>query len=230
MSFRLELEMFDSKSTRFTTRDGSHWRKSDHTSLVMFTIKRAVLATGAAMFAFGAQANFATFDSVVTFTDLRSYQEDGMWITVDKDAYVDFDPTHGNGGGFSGGFFYPNGGANGASSISMVDGSVMSAISFTLGDGYSGPNTYYHFWAYVGATLVDDGFGEFVSGGTFSYSGSFDKFRIGATTVGGQEALTPDDFQAVALDNVRTEAVPEPTTMAMLGLGVAAMVRRRVRK
>ena len=181
------------------------------------------------MSAMAAQANLATFDNVVDGTDLSAYQEDGMWITVQNIAYTSFDPSHGHGGGFSGGFHYPNSGVNGATSISMVNGSVMNSLSFTLGDGWGGPDTYYHYWAYMGATIVDNGSGTFISGNTFAYNGSFDKFRIGAYSQGGEGSATPDSFQAVALDNVST-VVPEPTTMAILGLGATALLRRRNRK
>lgn len=181
------------------------------------------------MSAMMAQANLATFDNVTNGTDLTAYQEDGMWITVPNIAFVTFDPSHGHGGGFSGGFHYPNSGVNGATSISMVNGSVMNGVSFTLGDGWVGPDTYYHYWAYMGANIVDDGFGTFISGGTFSYNGSFDKFRISAVQSGNEPNATPDDFQAVALDNV-TNVVPEPTTMAVLGLAATALLRRRNRK
>lgn len=179
------------------------------------------------MTAMAANASFATFDSVVTGTDLSAYQEDGMWITVNKQAFQEFDPSHGHGGGFSGGFHYPSGGANGATSISMVNGSVMGSISMTLGDGFGGPDTYYHYWAYLGGNLVNDGWGTHTSGDMFNYVGSFDMFRIGAISDGQQQNLGPDDFQAVAIDNVRTDVVPEPASMTVLALGLAAVARRR---
>lgn len=49
-------------------------------------------------------------------------------------------------------------------------------------------------------------------------------FSYASSDVGQYGINTPTYF---ALDDVRTQAVPEPTTLAVLGLGVSALVRRR---
>lgn len=40
-------------------------------------------------------------------------------------------------------------------------------------------------------------------------------------------AVDPSGFNSMIVDNVRVQAVPEPGTMAVLGLGIAALLRKR---
>ncbi|MBS1717359.1 MAG: PEP-CTERM sorting domain-containing protein [Armatimonadetes bacterium] len=180
----------------------------------------------------GTVSNIATFDNVQTGQDLSAYSEDGMNVTVAKDAFTGWYlfPN------FSGNFFYPDGGANGANHISLVGGGSFAACDWNMGSGYvlnGDPNCYFHVWAYNGASLVGEASGFTAMGdqvGFYDAAGMTDIYvGVYANLGTAQDALVAS-FQAAAMDNVRigsASAVPEPTSMAALGLGIAALARKR---
>jgi hypothetical protein len=175
----------------------------------------------------------ATFDNVVTFTNLNGYTEDKLLISVNNVAYTFFDPTDGSGlGGFSGGFFYPNGGANGGTLITTTDGAKITGIEFNVGTGYGQTTTNFAWEAFKNGT--PDGSGALaVTSGTvlgFSDASGFDKLYIGAYVSLGtaQTANVVTDYQAAAIDNVKVQLqgvspVPEPSTLTLLGIGAAGL-------
>ena len=108
--------------------------------------------------------------------------------------------------------------------------STVAGQSYTLTfDAYTGGTQYTGLYlAQIdGATVLSGITGDESSftGGIVSYSYSF--VASGATTKVGFINIDPYVSQ---VDNVSVEAVPEPMTMAVLGLGAAAMLRRRNRK
>jgi len=197
----------------------------------------SVLSTIAFSFSFssgtvvGAVTNMATFDNVVTYDDLSAYTEDGMNITVPKDAYDDFDPSNGSGTNtFSGGFHYPNAGAYGATHISLIGGGTFNAIDMSEGNGWYSTTTYLAYWGYNGATLLGSGTAALVAGAQMGFTdggGITDLYIAAFGSAADAEAAGLDSFQAIAIDNVRMGTVPEPGTLAALGLGLVALARLR---
>ncbi len=182
----------------------------------------------------------ATFDSVVTGTPLGAYTEGGLNITVPGSAYAEFTPAP----GFSGGFHYPSGGANGPTVISPTDSAIMFAVEFNIGTGFyaqMGGTGYFAWETRLGGTSTGGGYFTAdlsqaqVAG--FADLAGFDTLLVAnyqglAEAMGG---ITPEGYQALALDNLKVQlgpsdvVIPEPATFALAGLGIALIGLRRRR-
>ena len=166
----------------------------------------------------------ATFDNMQTFDPLQNYQEDGLILDVDDEAYVftppGFDPAWGPP-------YYPNGGCEDDVVITRIDGLDFEVLEMNVSHGYGGLDIFVWARAHLDNALVDD-FDIDVRGGTLiGFTGVFDELRISAYSDGATRDLhIEDSFQAIALDNVAFGDIPEPGTLALLGLGVF-LVRRR---
>ena len=68
-----------------------------------------------------------------------------------------------------------------------------------------------------------------IQGGTLiGFTGVFDELRISTYADAATRDLhIPDSFQAIALDNVAFGYIPEPASLALVGLGVLLLSRRR---
>jgi hypothetical protein len=155
-------------------------------------------------------------------------------FSVNKTADTTFDPTGGSGlGGFSGGFHYPSGGANGGTLISTTDGAKILGVEFNVGNGYEQPTTYFAYEGFQNGN--PDGSGAFavVSGSVLGFRdpGGFDQLYIGAyeNLLQAQSANVVTDFQAVAIDNVKVQlngvaASPEPGSLMLMGLSAVGLI------
>jgi len=166
----------------------------------------------------------ATFDDLQTYDPLQNYHEDGLILDVDDFAFVytppGFDPAWGPP-------YYPNGGCNDDDVITRIDGLDFEVLEMNVSHGFGGMDIFVWARAYLNDAMVDD-FDIDVRGGTLiGFTGVFDELRISAYSDAATRDLhIPDSFQAIALDNVAFGYIPEPGTLALLGLGVF-LVRRR---
>lgn len=180
----------------------------------------------------------ATFNSVVTGTDLTDYSENNLSITIPDSAYLDFPPNT----GFSSGYHYPFSGANAPTVIKTTDALEIQALEFNIGTGYGGSE---HYFAYE---VLDDGLP--VAQGSFSLNARAGSVVVGLRDVTAgfdevrfanyqtlQEAMAGigSGLNGLAIDNLNVQinasAIPEPSHFGMitvLGL-VGFVVGRRYR-
>jgi hypothetical protein len=188
--------------------------------------------------AVSAEIRTATFDSIVTGTNLNGYTEGNLIISTPTTAYVAYytstsgifpsaSPTY---PGFSGGFFYPIGGVSAPITVKPLDNADMYDVKFNAGSGFTGDADEFVSW-----NIWDDG--SIVSTGSLTvlkgdqvdiaYHGGFDSIDLYARNAEGGST------NALALDNLIVNTslvsrVPEPATMLLFGLGLVGLagVRR----
>lgn len=180
----------------------------------------------------GSPTHSATFDSLVPTVggiDLSDYTEDGLSVTVNDDAY--------NPAGYLYQTFYGFGGNNHWVTISVVDGSPIYALDFTLGHGW-GPwepgETTNLIWETFNGGL-STGFGDLIldveSTVGWTDIGGFDSLRV-AAHYQGINAF--GEYQGIMIDDLRVSSAPQAVPAAsstlglgFLGLGLLVFSRRR---
>ena len=166
--------------------------------------------------------NSATFDSIISNgINLSGYTEDGIIVDVPDISFIGFNAF--NNGDLTA-FHYGNGGNTSWVTISMVNGSLINALDFTLGNGNVGTHTDFIWETFVGATSTGFGALNLLKGSTVGWTDAsgFDSIRVAAYGPGidffGQN-------QAIALDNLNigttSASVPEPSIIWLLGSGLA---------
>jgi hypothetical protein len=179
----------------------------------------------------------ATFDSVVTDTDLSAYTEGGLSITVPTTAYGGYTP----GLGFIGGFHYPIGGVGAPTVISTTDALPIYAVEMTLGTGFVGMLTAYYAWeTRSGATVTGSGWfsADLTSVqilGIADNAGFDTLYLANYSDLATVQAGISSALNALAIDNVNVQLgptageVPEPATFGVVGAGLMAawFLRRR---
>jgi hypothetical protein len=125
--------------------------------------------------------------------------------------------------------WYPNGGGNGYTDITLTGGGSFSAIQFLTIGGFGGgsPNLQYEL-LYGGSVVATGNAGPVPlysdSGGAvfYGFSGAtFDEVRVQVQANAGPFNSTASE--AGAFDSIAIGAVPEPSTWAMMILGFAGI-------
>jgi hypothetical protein len=197
------------------------------------TVSFAAAASAAPLFSVGAvvssPSNTATFNALNTDDlDLGAYQENGIAVTVPGVSFIGFDPFN---NGTTTGFHYAGDGNDSWVDIRLADGGAMTSLDFLLGDGFGFATTNLIWETFSGNTST--GFGDVVldKGSTVGWTDAagFTRLRIAANGSVGINSF--GEAQAIALDNLRVSAVPEPATFALFGSGLFGIwaARRKAR-
>jgi hypothetical protein len=175
----------------------------------------------------------ADFDSLTqNGISLSDYTEGLLFVGVDGDSEVDFDPFHGADGA-SPTFQYPLGGSYGWVVVQTTDAKAIRAVEFVYGNGWTtGDSTWpwgndlaYVDWeTYVGNTLVSSGTiggsGLVLEMGTvlgFVDPTGFDRLQLRCKI---STSFDPD-LQALALDGLHVQLVAPPASWSNYGTGWA---------
>lgn len=170
-----------------------------------------------------------------------SYTEGG--IRVDQvngqlnDIWTTYTPNLGGAQHFGNYSWYPNGGDNGYTRITEQNGADFTTVTITTWNGWNLVNTNDVILNYElrnnGVTVLSGSGAQSMAPTLVSfYGGGFDEILLSATT-GGAFAIGSGEFQALAIDNIKTNvvaAIPEPGTYAMLLAGLCLLgfaARRR---
>ncbi len=161
-----------------------------------------------------------------------TYTEDGITVTQVNGQGKDIWTTYMFAGAQGSHAWYPNGGDNGYTSITLQGGGQFGDIDFLAGSGYFGGGlTLYYELALGGSVLQSGSLAHTSAGHWMGFSGGgFDEVRI-RDDYSFTSSLT-GGLNAFAIDSIKvTSPVPEPETYALLlaGLGVMGFIARRRR-
>lgn len=133
--------------------------------------------------------------------------------------------------------WYPNGGDNGYTELSLTGGGDFQDVGFNFWKG-TGHNIILY-------ELLNDGllvmsgtstFGTSVNDSYLGFSGGgFDTILV-RSGVSGSTTFYDSTFNALVVDSIETQgdaqisSVPEPSIIALLGIGLAGAARRRMRQ
>jgi len=169
----------------------------------------------------------ATFDTLSSGDDLAAYTEDGLFITV-NDKHCCFN-----------GSFYANGGYSSGTSqsdslyqIGTTDLSLFVGLELSILD-WGGNSSYSTLiWeTYMSGALTDSGTLTTPTGTTilgFSDNSGFNELRIGMFA--GTALNNPLYIDNIRIGNKVSSSIPEPTSLALLGLGLASFGFSRKKK
>ncbi len=208
---------------------------------IVASVSFAALSMGAAQAAvvettdfIGSPTHFNGFESIGSTSSFgATYSEDGITVTQINgqlnDIWTTATPYVGGQGNF---VWYPNGGDNGYTSITMQDGSDFGDISFIVGSGYGGGAHSVYYELANNGSVVQNGSLSQVSGTWLGFSGGgFDEVRV-RDAYSFTASFTDGQTNAIAIDSIKTiGAIPEPETYALMlaGLSAVGFVARRRR-
>jgi len=167
------------------------------------------------------------FDSLgPLYTQMPSYSEDGFDLTSSISSSDAFASWGSGDEGYLGSPALANAWINGTTTLSAADGSAFSLISIDLGPligGVYGASVTFTGEIFGGGS-VDQAFGPISVGAftTFSFGGF-----TNLTSVSWVQISPHHQFDNIVID---TQSVPEPGTLALFGIGLAAMGLSRRRK
>lgn len=172
----------------------------------------------------------AKFDPIVTGMSLLNYTEDNLIVSIDDYAHLEFSP----GPGFDNKFHYGSGGNYSYVTIKTADSKEIIGLEFILGNGY-GTSGYMGWEIYDNNILVNSGNSGLIARGTvvgWKDIDGFDELRVGCAY---SQGYTFGQHQAIAIDNVNVQtegdnAVPEPASIIFLGIGLAGLAGKNIRK
>lgn len=192
----------------------------------------ALISYGVGSAVNGTPSYEANFNGIPGGTSLLNYAEGGVTASVD-DTQCCFNNA-----------FFGFGGNFGYVTISTVDGTDVGAMEVGIGSGFVVVQSHYVVWETLrdgvstgsGVVQIDNiGYlgadnSPFVVVG-WTDVGLFDTLRLGAaptslnyTAFGGRQGIALD---SVRIGEASTSQVPEPASLAMVGLGMAALTFRR---
>jgi hypothetical protein len=178
----------------------------------------------------------ATFDNLtVVGANLSSYVENRLSVTDQNILYTGFN-AFSPGDSRTTGFWYPSGGDNNYARIVGTDDALFTAFDFLIGDGQGNTNTNIRWQTFLNGVMTGTGLESGIAKGHvvgLSDLAGFDEIRVAAAFSEADPGF--GRHQSIALDNLRvqiaqTAAIPEPTSLALLGLGLVGFVVARRRK
>jgi len=166
----------------------------------------------------------ATFDSLngMGLINLSSYNEDSLFVTANNSAranFVAFPSLDSR----TIGYHYGNGGDSAYVTIKGTDSAVFTAVDFLLGDGYvtAGGSRSLRWESYLNGVITGSGHetgllhGQYVG---WTAPAGFDELRVAAAPEDDVPSPGFGNWQAIAIDDLRVQAIPEPASLGLLGL------------
>ena len=188
------------------------------------------VGAGSAVTAVDASANFENINAVSANPYLEgglSFSRTGLSGTNNGCGYGGCS-THIGFTGFSGNFMYSTG--SGYFTVAATGSNTFSGLEFVVGTGFYSTSTSAQWQALNDGILVGSGSFNTAVGSTIGFvsASGFDELRYG----GFDSSFVAPAFDTVRAQYVEVQAVPEPVSIALFGLGLAgvATVRRKAAK